>query len=121
VGIGCNAAYRFTVSGSMKADFGIAGYMLDINAPELTLGTEQGLYVDLPIQVGFNRLIGVEIKPWFELRPSGISNVGKISSPSLVNPQTGAPVSGSFIEPRSESYSAGCMVSLMVGKFNIAR
>jgi hypothetical protein len=63
VGIGCNAAYRFTVSGSMKADFGIAGYMLDINAPELTLGTEQGLYVDVPIQVGFNRLIGVEIKP----------------------------------------------------------
>ena len=76
VRIGCLCAYRYMVSGSMEIDFGTYGDMMgEMDIPVLTLGKKHGFAVKLPLRTELTHIFGIEYTPWFELRPSGISNV----------------------------------------------
>jgi hypothetical protein len=107
--VGLDAQYRIMLSGSMQATYDYYSVILgeQTSADQFTLGTRNGFYLGIPIQLQIDRKFGIEWKPWFELRPSGIS----------------APVydqsSGEgYLEPSSTSYSIGISVSLMLGSFS---
>ncbi len=105
---GLDVQYRIMLSGSMQAtyDFQTVIENNPMSANQFTLGTKDGFYLGIPIQLQIDREFGLEWKPWFELRPSGISGVVYASD------------GGEYLEPNSTSYSIGMSVSVMFGTFS---
>lgn len=108
--IGCRLSCKFMVSGAMQIDLGMLGDMMgDVDAPVLALEKKVGLSIELPIQTGFAHLFGLEFRPWFGLRPSGISNVDTITISDGIDVQRSP-----FLEPASNSYSFGMCIGVAI-------
>jgi hypothetical protein len=108
--VGLDMQYRIMLSGSMTATYDYATVLEGVPtaANNFTLGTRDGFYLGFPMQLQIDRWFGLEWKPWFELRPSGISGL------TDVNPETGS----GYLEPNSYSYSIGVSISAMFGTFS---
>jgi hypothetical protein len=105
---GLDLQYRIMLSGSMQATYDYQSVILGepTTANQFTLGTRDGFYLGIPIQLQIDREFGLEWKPWFELRPSGLS--GEVYTAG----------GGGYVEPNSTSYSIGMSVSVMFGTFS---
>jgi hypothetical protein len=115
--IGCNIEYRIMLSGTMKIDLSalalMTGYTIG-SVPAVNLGAKNGFLLEIPFQMNLDQHFNLELKPWFELRPSGVSNVDTMR---LKDPYYGGEVKGPFLEPGSNSFSIGMTLSLNFGNF----
>jgi len=113
INISCNLLYKFMLYGTMEIDFGMLEKLVTLNAPDrLILGKKQGFKGEIPIQINLNKRFNIECKPWFEYRPSGISNVDILSINNGMETQK-SPI----LEPASTSYSGGLTISVMLCTF----
>jgi hypothetical protein len=111
--IGCNLSFMLMLSGSMQIDFGSYESMMgEMDLPLLKLGRKHGFSVELPAHIKMTQIFGMELKPWFEYRPSGISNIDTMKINDGIEEQKGP-----FLEPASESYSIGMYLSITLNSF----
>jgi len=107
--LGVDLQYRLMLSGSMQV--GLDDYIINgisASVPAITLGTRDGFYIGVPLQVQVTRQFGIEFKPWYEYRPSGMSGP-VVEQVGLNNTE--------IYEPSSNSYSIGMSISAMFGNF----
>lgn len=114
--LGLHFVYRLMVYGGMDIDFGIMNIFYDISAPMVKLGNKHGFKAEIPLQIKVYRWIGIELKPWFEYRPFGRSNIDTITIESMDLVQKSP-----FLEPASDAYSGGLLFSVMLGKYDTFR
>jgi len=114
--IGCNVYYKFMLSGTVQISFGAMDLYLDIDKPPVNLGHKQGFSAEFPFQANLSTMFSIECKPWFEYRPFGRSNIDTLIISDYYNTQKSP-----FLEPASESFSIGCMISILYGSYGRVR